>query len=94
VINMYEEVFTVLGSIVSGGAAGAIASRRRVIRSIIERSPIVAPTTSDPVTDSWIDQAASEWSTKFGQPDAKRLIANKLRLGSRLQQQRQRKDQS
>ncbi len=92
---MYEEIFTVLGGVVAGGVAGSIVSRRCVIRSIGKRSPTATSTVSDSVTNTWIDQAATEWATKTGgRPEAKRLIASKLRLGLHLQQQRQQEGQS
>ncbi len=91
---MYEEILTVLGSVVGGGVAGAIVSRRHVISSIGKPLPTATPTMSDPVTSTWINQAATEWATKTGRPEAKRLIASKVRLALHLQQQRQQGEQS
>lgn len=85
-MKMYQEILTVVGSVGGGAIAGAIVARHRMTRLPNQHYVEVAPARSDGVDDTWIDQAATEWATKSGRPEAKSLIANKLRLGLRLQQ--------
>lgn len=85
---MYESVITVVVATICGGLAGGIAGRFR--RRTVDRQPIDQTIPSfDPATEAWIDQAAKQWATAHGRPEAETVIANKLRLGTTLQERRQ-----
>jgi hypothetical protein len=88
---MFTDILVVVAGGISGALAGRLTAspgtqRRRVRRSA---RPQVANTVSRDrrFDDADITQAAEQWATAQGHPEAAPLVARKLQLGLRLAEQ-------
>lgn len=80
-------------SVVVGGAAGVVGGVAVNWFLDSERHEVddddgIEPLQSGPSLDARVDEAASSWAQQHGRPGTERLVAEKLRLGLRLQQRR------
>jgi hypothetical protein len=73
-----------LVGLMAGARTGSL-MRGRTSQSVDQLLPEVA---IDPVTEKRINDAAREWATAEGIPEAESLIARKIRLGLTLQARR------
>jgi hypothetical protein len=84
-------------SLAAGGGAGVIGGV--VVNWFLDRDRAAtdrgSPEVFEPdaaLLDSEIQDAARAWSEYHGRPGAEQLVADKLRLGVRLQERRARRD--
>jgi hypothetical protein len=82
---MYEIIISTLAGTACGALAGGLAGWRQARRMT---NPTTTPTDAPPSEDDWVQGVAREWATAHGRPEAETLIANKLRLGLSLREQR------
>jgi hypothetical protein len=85
VTAMNLDIVASAGGIIGGALAGGLMGRRSARRE--PPTPVSAP-EEDALTDAWVERTADEWAVAHGRPEARSVIANKLRLGIALSRRR------
>jgi hypothetical protein len=83
VILMYESLIKMGICSILGGTSGGLASWR-MMRRRLRRVSVRSTLPVDLDRDDWAEKAAEQWSRANDRPEARGLVASRLRLGAAL----------
>jgi hypothetical protein len=84
-MTIYQQLIVITGATVGGGLAGWLVA---LWRTGTDPAAVPPPVVQQAPLEEWINEAAARWATANGRPEARGLIASKLRLGYALQERR------